>query len=146
MTNDIADWVRKYADIEELRRAIDEDAKGQGLDPAALRHVALWDPAKAAKQQVKAAVYHQYRFKAGQESKAAKIPPGSELAKVAELYAQGMSARDIGAKLGFGKSKAHKLMQQAELFGVTVRVRISADSADADRKLLPPPPEATAQA
>jgi hypothetical protein len=74
---------------------------------------------------VQAAIDHQFRFLSGRESEPAEIPPGSELAQVAALCAKDMSVRDIGKELGFGKSKAGKLMQQARLFGVR-------NSADAD--------------
>ena len=130
-SNKITHLVEEFARLEEARVALNNEAKEAGLDLAALRQAALSNPDNEMKRQVRAAINHQICFLSRRASESAVIPPGSDLAKVAERFAKGMSARDIAKELGFGKTKANKLMQQAQLFVVR-------DSADAD-SLEPPP-------
>jgi hypothetical protein len=130
-SNKITHLVEEFSRLEEARVAVKKEARDAGLDPAALRRAALWNPHNVMKRRVQAAVDHQLRFLSGREPEPAKIPVGSDLEKVAALSAMGKSARDIGAQLGFGKTKANQLTQQAELFGVR-------KTADAD-SLAPTP-------
>jgi hypothetical protein len=129
-SNKITDLVETFARLEEARARAIKEAREAELDPAALQRAARSTPASVLKRQVQTTVDHQFRFLANRESQPATIPPESDLARVAALCAKGMSARDIAKELGFGKSKAGKLMQQAQLFGV--RISADADSAADD--------------
>lgn len=106
-SNRITDFVEEFARLQGLLVDAKKAAREAGLDSAALQRAARSTPASVLKRQVQIAIEHQVRHLAGRESKPAEIPPGSDLEKVAALCAKGMSAREIGAELGFGNARGN---------------------------------------
>jgi uncharacterized protein (UPF0335 family) len=106
-----------------------EQAKAAEVDMAALRRLASWMGKSEVERAEQDALDDQYRFLAGMLPAPAELPPESEIAKAAALYADKMTIRAVAKEMRISVGKAHALKIKAAAF--TVHPEMNVNSAPA---------------
>jgi hypothetical protein len=148
MTNNkiaaFADQLTKLAkDYKANRAALLDEVKKADIDPAPLGRLVTWMRKDELARLEQEAVDDQYRFLAGLRPAGAEMPPGSQLATAASLYAEGMTVRDVAKKMGVSVGKAHTLKLKAAAFNVQPHVNMNTSPEIAPRPVAPDDEEET---